>query len=73
MKTVVITHEPVELFKLLKFEGLVGSGGEAKFVVSQGLVKLNGEVERQKRKKILAGDTVEFNDKLMSIVLQSST
>ncbi|MFT4629280.1 MAG: ribosome-associated protein [Arenicella sp.] len=73
MKTVVITHEPVELFKLLKFEGLVGSGGEAKFVVSQGLVKLNGEVERQKRKKILAGDTVEFNDQLMSIVLQSST
>jgi ribosome-associated protein len=73
MKTVVITQEPVELFKLLKFEGLVGSGGEAKFVVSQGLVKLNGEVERQKRKKILAGDTVEFNDQLMSIVLQSST
>ncbi|MFT5137150.1 MAG: ribosome-associated protein [Arenicella sp.] len=73
MKTVVITHEPVELFKLLKFEGLVGSGGEAKFVVSQGLVKLNGEVERQKRKKILAGDTIEFNDQLMSIVLQPST
>jgi ribosome-associated protein len=73
MKTVVITHEPVELFKLLKFEGLVGSGGEAKFAVSQGLVKVNGEVERQKRKKILAGDTVEFNDQPMSIVLQSST
>ena len=73
MKTVVIKHEPVELFKLLKFEGLVGSGGEAKFVVSQGLVKLNGEVELQKRKKILAGDTVEFNDQLMSIVLQASS
>ena len=72
MKTVVITHEPVELFKLLKFEGLVGSGGEAKFVVSQGLVKLNGEVERQKRKKIMAGDTVEFNDEVMRIVLQPS-
>lgn len=73
MKTVLITQEPVELFKLLKFEGLVGSGGEAKFVVSQGLVKLNGEVERQKRKKVLAGDTVEFNDQLMSIVLQPVT
>jgi ribosome-associated protein len=73
MKTVFITQEPVELFKLLKFEGLVGSGGEAKFVVSQGLVKLNGEVERQKRKKVLAGDIVEFNDQLMSIVLQAST
>ncbi len=73
MKTVFITQEPVELFKLLKFEGLVASGGEAKFVVSQGLVKLNGEVERQKRKKVLAGDIVEFNDQLMSIVLQAST
>ncbi|MFT7525725.1 MAG: ribosome-associated protein [Arenicella sp.] len=73
MKTVLITQEPVELFKLLKFEGLVGSGGEAKFVVAQGLVKLNGEVERQKRKKVLAGDTVEFNNQLMSIVLQAGT
>lgn len=72
MRTVVVTHEPVELFKLLKFEGLVGSGGEAKFVVSEGLVKVNGKVERQKRKKILAGDTVEFKQQLMLVSLGSS-
>ena len=51
MIEVVINREPVELYKVLKFEGLVGSGGEAKLVVDNGLVRLNGEVETRKRKK----------------------
>lgn len=71
MKTVEITHEPVELFKVLKFEGLVGSGGEAKSLISEGLVKVNGEVELQKRKKLVAGDTVEFNQEVMLVRLQA--
>jgi len=61
MKQVEITKEPVELYKLLKFESLVSSGGEAKFVISEGLVKLNGEIEIRKRKKLVSGDIVEFN------------
>jgi len=52
----------IELYKLLKFENLVQSGGEAKYVVSEGLVKVNGCVEERKRKKIFSGDTVEFED-----------
>jgi ribosome-associated protein len=60
IKEVEIRSEPVELYKLLKFEGLVGSGGEAKLVISDGLVRLNGTVETRKRKKLIAGDTVEF-------------
>lgn len=68
MDQVHIKQEPVELFKLLKFEGLVGSGGEAKYVVAQGLVMLNGVVETQKRKKVVAGDIIEFNGQKMVLV-----
>lgn len=70
---VVISREPVELYKVLKFEGLVGSGGEAKTAVAEGLVLLNGEVETQKRKKIVAGDTIEFGGEKLFIVLAGSS
>jgi|TARA_B110000438_G_scaffold246226_1_gene247660 ribosome-associated protein len=66
---VVINREPVELYKVLKFEGLVGSGGEAKLVVDNGLVRLNGEVETRKRKKVVSGDVIEFDQTRMKLVL----
>ncbi len=52
---------------------LVGSGGEAKLVISNGLVQLNGQVETRKRKKVVAGDVIEFNEMQMTLVLDSST
>ena len=58
MRIVEITKEPVELYKVLKFEGIVSSGGEAKSVVADGLVSVNGEIETRKRKKLVAGDIV---------------
>jgi ribosome-associated protein len=70
MRQVEITVEPVELYKILKFEGLVGSGGEAKAAVESGLVKVNNEVETRKRKKIVAGDIVEFGTEKLAIVRQ---
>ena len=73
MSDIVINREPVELFKVLKFEGLVGSGGEAKLVIGNGLVQLNGKVETQKRKKVVSGDVIEFNDAQMTLVLEPST
>lgn len=60
MREVEITTEPVELYKILKFEGMASSGGEAKLVIEQGLVKVNGKVETRKRKKIVSGDVIEF-------------
>ena len=69
MIEVVINREPVELYKVLKFEGLVGSGGEAKLVLDNGLVRLNGEVETRKRKKVVSGDIIEFNQTRMKLVL----
>ena len=61
MKTVELRKEPTELYLILKFESLVASGGEAKFVISEGLVQVNGDVEKRKRRKIVAGDVIEFN------------
>ena len=66
MRKVEITREPVELYKILKFEGLVPSGGEAKQVIAEGLVLVNEVVETRKRKKIFSGDVIEFeNDRFL--------
>jgi ribosome-associated protein len=64
---VVLTQSPTELFKILKFEGLVASGAEAKQAISDGLVFLNGKVETRKRKKIVAGDEIQFLDSQLTI------
>ena len=69
MRVVEISKEPVELYKILKFEGMVATGGEAKQVISEGLVLVNGKVETRKRKKIVAGDTIEFNQEKICIQL----
>lgn len=68
MRDVVITREPVELYKILKFEGMVENGGEAKAVIEQGLVTVNGAVETRKRKQIVAGDVIEFAAQTLRIV-----
>ncbi len=62
MQVIEITKEPVELFKILKFEGLVASGGEAKTVIAEGMVRVNGEIETRKRRKIVGGDIIAFAD-----------
>lgn len=67
MKEVVLTREPVELYKILKFEGLASSGGEAKLLIDQGEVTVNGQVETQRRKKIVDGDEIEFQGELLKI------
>ncbi|MDH3901609.1 MAG: RNA-binding S4 domain-containing protein [Xanthomonadales bacterium] len=66
---VEITSEPVELYKILKFEGMVASGGEAKQLISEGYVLVNGKVETRKRKKIVAGDIIEFAQETIRIQL----
>ena len=60
MREVELTREPVALYKILKFEGLVTTGGEAKLLIGDGQVKVNGEVETRKSRKIVNGDTIEF-------------
>lgn len=62
IRTIHIEKEPGELYKILKFENLVQSGGEAKYVIARGAVRVNGEIETRKRKKIVSGDLIEFED-----------
>jgi ribosome-associated protein len=50
----------------------VGSGAEAKAVVAEGQVKVNGDVETRKRKKILDGDLIEFGTETLRIVLDET-
>lgn len=66
---VVVREVPIELCQFLKFGGLTGTGGEAKQVISQGLVTLNGAVETQKRKKLLLGDQVTYDGKTIVVAL----
>jgi len=68
MKDITIAHEPIELHKLLKFESLVASGGEAKHVIDAGLVEVNGVVETRRRKKIVFGDVVKYNQQCIRIM-----
>lgn len=62
----------VELYKILKFEGLVESGGSAKQVIADGRIKVNGLVELQKRKKISAGDCIEFEDLSINVIRRNN-
>jgi ribosome-associated protein len=71
MREVVLKNEPVELHKILKFEGLVPSGGVAKLAIESGDVFVNGEVETRKRKKIVAGDVIEFNGEKIRLVVEA--
>jgi ribosome-associated protein len=67
-RDVLINREPIELYKVLKFEGLVGSGGEAKTVIDDGLVSVNGDIEHRRRRKLVAGDVVVFADVALCLV-----
>ena len=68
MRDVILRNEPVELHKILKFEGMVPSGGVAKLAIESGDVKVNGEVETRKRKKMVSGDIIEFNGEQIRLV-----
>ncbi|HHL3492256.1 TPA: RNA-binding S4 domain-containing protein [Legionella pneumophila] len=69
MKDVFINKEPVELFKILKFEGITSSGAEAKDMIAAGSVLVNGIIEKQKRKKMFAGDTIELKGEVFRLKL----
>jgi ribosome-associated protein len=69
MRIVDITKEPVELYKILKFEGLVTSGGEAKLLIGDGQVSVNGEIETRRRKKIVDADIIEFRGEKLQMRL----
>ena len=60
MEKITIETEYIKLDSLLKFAAVVGTGGEAKYVISEGLVTVNGEVCTMRGKKLRPGDKVSF-------------
>lgn len=60
--------EFIKLGQALKKAGLVGSGVEAKMVIQDGLVSVNGEVELQRGKKLHGGEVVSFNGEQIKII-----
>lgn len=60
MEKITIETEYIKLDSLLKFAAAVGTGGEAKYVISEGMVSVNGEVCTMRGKKLHPGDRISF-------------
>ena len=68
METLYLRDDFIKLGQALKATNLCESGVDAKFAVQDGLVKVNGEVELQRGKKLYSGDVVEFDGEVIKIV-----
>lgn len=68
MEKISITTEFIKLDSLLKLAALVGTGGEAKYVIAEGMVTVNGEVCTMRGKKVRPGDKVCFADNELEVV-----
>lgn len=66
-KEISIKEEYIKLDSLLKLAGCVGTGGEAKIVVQEGMVTVNGEVCAMRGKKLRSGDKIEYNNQYFKI------
>ena len=67
METIKLRDEYIKLGQALKEAGLVETGVDAKFVIQDGKVKVNNEVELQRGKKLYEGDIVEYNHQQIRI------
>ena len=71
MEVIKLRDEYIKLGQALKAANLVESGVDAKFAIQDGLVKVNGQVETQRGKKLYAGDEVSFEGQTVKIVDKS--
>ena len=62
-------HHPVALYKFLKLEGLVSTGGEAKLIIGDGQVIVNDEIETRRRKNMVGGDAIQFQGQTLQLQL----
>lgn len=67
MKEIKIETEFIKLEQLMKFASMVQTGGEAKMLINQELVLVNGEICTQRGKKIRPGDKVEFDGEIYEV------
>lgn len=69
MEIIKLRDEYIKLGQALKAAGLVGSGVDAKYIIDDGMVKVNGVTEYQRGKKLRAGDIVTFEGQEIKIVV----
>ncbi|MBQ8216387.1 MAG: RNA-binding S4 domain-containing protein [Oscillospiraceae bacterium] len=67
MEKISITTDFIKLDSFLKLAALVGTGGEAKYVIQEGMVTVNGEVCTMRGKKLYPGDKISFADNLLEV------
>ncbi|MBQ2829764.1 MAG: RNA-binding S4 domain-containing protein [Oscillospiraceae bacterium] len=67
MENITITTEYIKLQDLLKFANAVSTGGEAKNIIQDGLVSVNGEICTMRGRKIRPGDSVKFGGEEFSV------
>ncbi len=67
MKTFTLSSEHIPLCNLLQLTNLCASGGEAKIVIAEELVTVDGQIETRKRCKIVRGQQVAYNGELISV------
>ena len=67
METIKLRDEYIKLGQAFKAAGFVESGVEAKLVIQDGLVKVNGQTETQRGKKLYDGDEVQFENQKINI------
>ncbi len=68
VQTFELKEDFIELIKLIKFMGLSETGGQAKLLVENGMVTVDGEVESRKRRKIRKGMTVKVGDETIQVI-----
>ena len=68
MKKIEIKTEFIKLGQALKLAGLVGSGTDAKFIIADGLVSVDGETETRRGRKLFGGEVVTFEENTFTII-----
>lgn len=68
MESVKINTDFIKLDSFLKWSGIASLGSEAKFYIQNGEIKVNGEIETRRGKKLFKGDKIEFQNKIYEII-----
>lgn len=68
IKEVKIVTEFIKLDQFLKYQGIVSTGGEAKFLINEGKVKVNGDIEYSRGRKLIPRDIIEYENDKFKIV-----
>jgi len=68
MEKIQITTEFIKLDQLLKWANMVSSGSDAKHIITEEMVKVNGEIETRRGKKIRVGDIIEVDGKKIEVI-----